>query len=93
MTIASGMVTKIVKVPHSLSASALTTMMPSPAMAMTRMKKMATAAATPASGPTSDRAMSPSDRPPRRVEAHSQNESCTAPARQTPAISQIRPGI
>jgi hypothetical protein len=38
------------------------------------------------------RAMSASERPPRRVEAQSQNESCTAPARHTPPTSHINPG-
>jgi hypothetical protein len=36
--------------------------------------------------------MSASDRPPRRVDAQSQNESWTAPAMQTPPTSQMSPG-
>ena len=86
------MVMKIVNVPHGLSASAFTTTMPRPAMAMTRMNRIETAAVVPATGPTSVRAMSASDRPPRRVDAHSQKKSCTAPAMQTPATSHISPG-
>jgi len=36
--------------------------------------------------------MSESERPPRRTEAQSQKESCTAPARQTPPTSQNQSG-
>ena len=93
MNTASGMVMKIVKVPQALSASALTTMMPRPAMAMTMIRRTAIAAVTPATGPTSERAMSASERPPRRVDAHSQNESWTAPARHTPKTSHSSPGM
>ena len=92
MNTASGIVMKIVNVAHALSASALTTAMPRPAIAMIRMMSTAMAAVAPASGLTSVRAMSASDRPPRRADAQSQNESCTAPARQTPPTSHISPG-
>ena len=92
MKTATGIVMAMVNVPHALSASALTTARPSPAIAMTVMKRIAMPAVRPATGPTSVRAMSASDRPPRLVEAQSQNESCTAPARQTPATSQMSPG-
>ncbi len=50
------------------------------------------AAVKPATGPISIRAISASDAPPRRVDAHRMRQSCTAPARQTPAISQNNPG-
>ena len=92
MNMPMGMVIEIVKVPHALSASALTTMMPRPARVTTMMKRMAIEAARPASGLISSLTISESDRPPRRVEAHRIIESCTAPARQTPATSQISPG-
>ena len=69
MKMASGMVTPIVNVPHALSASALTTAMPRPASAMIMMKRMAMQAVMPAVGLISVRAMSASERPPRRVEA------------------------
>ncbi len=62
----------IVNVAHALSASALTTTIPRPAIAMIRMKRMAMAAVMPAVVLTSLRAMSASERPPRRVDAHSQ---------------------
>ena len=87
-----GMVAPIVNVLHALSASALTTAMPRPASAMTRMARTATAAIVPATGPISVLAMSASERPPRLVDAHRVMKSCTAPARQTPATSQISPG-
>ena len=59
---------------------------------MTMMKRMAMAAVMPATGPISVRAISASERPPRRVDAHRMTKSCTAPARQTPTTSQISPG-
>ena len=59
---------------------------------MTMMKRMATAAVTPATGPISSRAISASERPPRRVEAQRTMKSWTAPARQTPQTSQMSPG-
>ncbi len=59
---------------------------------MTTMKRMATAAVAPATGPISSRVICASERPPRRVEAQSTMKSWTAPARQTPQTSQIRPG-
>jgi hypothetical protein len=71
MKMASGMVTPIVNVPQALSASALTTAMPRPASAITMMKRIAMQAVMPAVGLISERAMSASERPPRRVEAQS----------------------
>ena len=64
-----------VNVAHALSASAFTTARPRPAIATIRMKRTAMPAVTPASGLTSVRAMSDSERPLRRTEAQSQNES------------------
>ena len=92
ISIASGIVIAMVKTPHGLSASALTNATPTPASAMTTMKRMAMAAVKPATGPISIRAISASDLPPRRVDAQSAIMSWTAPARQTPATSQSRPG-
>ena len=71
---ASGIVMPIVKVPHALSASALTTTMPRPASAMTTMKRTAMAPVMPATGPISVRAIS-AERPaaaPRRGPEHDQ---------------------
>ena len=92
ISIASGMVMPMVKVPQALSASALTTASPRPASAMTTMNRMAMAPVVPATGPISVRAISASDRPPRRTEAHSEMKSCTAPAMQTPPTIHSRPG-
>ena len=92
MNIPMGIVMAMVNVPQALSASALTTMMPRPASAIVRMKRIATVPATPATGPISIFTRSARDLPPRLVDAHSTIESCTAPARHTPATSQISPG-
>ena len=46
----------------------------------------------PATGPISVRAISASERPPRRVEAHRMTKSCTAPARQHAADEPDEPG-
>jgi hypothetical protein len=92
MNSASGIVTAIVNTPHGLSASAFTNGTPTPESAITMMKRIAMAAVKPASGPISRRAISASDAAPRRVDAHSVIESCTAPARHTPATSHMSPG-
>jgi hypothetical protein len=92
MNRARGIDVPIVNVPQALSWSALTTASPRPARAITMMKRIATAAVAPATGPISSRVIWASDRPPRRVEAHKMMKSWTAPARQTPATSQMRPG-
>ena len=86
------MLMPIVKVPHALSASAFTTASPRPASAMTTMKRTAMAPVVPATGPISVRAMSASDRPPRRADPQSEMKSWTAPARQHPATIQMKPG-
>ena len=49
-------------------------------------------AMNPVNGLISCLTMSGSDRPPRRTEAHITMESWTAPARHTPATSQMKPG-
>src|SRR5262249_42977972 len=72
--------------------SALTTTNPSPARAMTTMNRMAADTTALAHGPSSLRAISASDLPPRRTDAASTSMSCTAPARQTPITSHNRPG-
>ena len=89
---AIGIVAVIVKRPHGLSRSALTTTSASTASRMIMMAKTATIAATPATGLTSSLAIWPSDLPSRRMDAHRMIMSCTAPPRTTPAISQIVPG-
>ena len=89
---AMGMVAPTVKAPHALSARVRTKMIPRPARAMTRMNSTATMAVVPATDPISDRAISASDRPPRRVDAQRAIMSWTAPARQQPARSHMNPG-
>ncbi len=92
MKIASGIVAAIVKVPHGLLYSALTTTSPSPASAMTMTNMIAMAAMMPANGLISRRAISASDLPPRRTDAQRMTKSWTAPARTTPAMSHRYPG-
>ena len=92
MKMAMGMVAPMVKMPQALSASAFNIAMPRPARAMIRMNRIAMTAVAPATVLISVRAMSASDRPPRRVEAQRISMSCTAPARHTPVSSQMRPG-
>ena len=49
-------------------------------------------AMAPATGPISERIMSPSERPSRRVDRNSTVMSCTAPANTTPARIHSVPG-
>ncbi len=82
----------MVNTPHADSASASTTTRPSPASATTTMPRMATAVMSPRKGPSSSRAISASDRPPRRTEATRMTKSCTAPPRTTPKRIHVYPG-
>ena len=63
MMSAIGIVMPMVKTPHGLFASALTTTMPSPASVTSRMNSTAIIATSPANGLISVRAMSASERP------------------------------
>ena len=92
MRIAIGIVAAMVKRPHGLSRSALTTTSASTASRMIMIAKMAIIAAMPATGFTSSFAICPSDFPSRRIEAQRIRKSCTAPPSTTPAISQMVPG-
>ena len=92
MNIPMGMVMAMVNVPQALSARALTTAMPRPASATVSVKRMAKMPTAPATGPISILTRSASDLPPRLVDAHSTIASWTAPARHTPATSQMKPG-
>ena len=89
---AIGMVAAIVKRPHGLSRSALTTTSASTASRMIMIAKMAIIAAMPATRLTSSFAICPSDLPSRRIDAHRTIMSCTAPPRTTPTMSQSVPG-
>ena len=92
MPSARGMEAARVKTPQEDSASALTTATPKPAKAMTMMNKMATEVTRPASGLTSARAISASERPPRRMDAVRMTKSWTAPPMHTPKRIHKKPG-
>jgi hypothetical protein len=79
----------IVNTPHALSASAPTTTRPSPASAMTTMNRIAAAATRPTPGPSSSRAISASERPPRRTDAVKITRSWVAPPSTTPNRIQM----
>ncbi len=59
----------MVKTPHGLLESALTTTIPRPAMETTSMKRMQIIDTMPANGPISVRAISARERPACRMEA------------------------
>ncbi len=92
MSRAIGIVHAMVKRPHGLSRSALTTTSASTASRMIMIAKIAIIAARPATGLTSSFAICPSDLPSRRTEAHRIKKSCTAPPSTTPAMSHRVPG-
>ena len=92
ITMASGIVTATVNVPHGLSPRAFTTIRPSAARMMIMMASAPMSAMVPATGPISILIISPSDRPSRRMEQKRTTKSCTAPATTTPTRSQIVPG-
>ena len=87
-----GIVQAMVNSPHGLALSAFTTTSASTASRMIMIARMATIAASPATGLTSSFAIWPSDFPSRRSDATRIVKSCTAPPRTTPAISQSVPG-
>ena len=92
MNRAIGMVIVIEKMPHGLSASALTTISASTAMRIAMIARVATRAAVPPMTPSSSRAICPRERPRRRVEKNRTSQSCTAPAAIAPTMIQIVPG-
>ena len=92
MKSAIGMVAAIVKVPHGLSASALTTTSDSTARMMIMIARTPTSASAPGTGPSSIFTISPSDLPSRRTETKSTIMSCTAPASTTPPRIHSVPG-
>ena len=63
-----GIVQKTAKVPHGLPIKALTTTSASTASRIIMISSTPTSAMPPATGPISERTMSPSDRPSRRVD-------------------------
>ncbi|MNE49446.1 hypothetical protein D3C80_1439650 [compost metagenome] len=92
MKTAMGMVAATVKVPHGLSARALTTTRARTARMMTMIISTPTWAMMPGMGPISVRTMSPSERPSRRVDMNRTIMSCTAPARTAPTRIHSTPG-
>jgi hypothetical protein len=89
MPSAMGIDRPMVKTPHADSASAPTTTLPSPARAMTTMKRMAIPVMTPSTGPSSSWAISASDRPLRLTDETRMTKSCTAPPNTTPKRIQV----
>ena len=89
---AIGTVQNTVKVPHGLPFSAFTTTSASTESRMIQISSMPMPAILPATGPISERIMSPSERPSRRVDRNKTVISCTAPAKTTPARIHSVPG-
>jgi phospholipid N-methyltransferase len=92
MISAMGMVQNTVKVPHGLPFRAITTTSASTARTMTQIIRMPMPAIAPGTGPSSERIMSPRERPSRRVDMNRTVMSCTAPANTTPARIHSVPG-
>ena len=92
MNNAIGMVAAILKTPHGLCASAFTTTKAKTARIIIITPSAPSITTTPAKEPSSCFAISPSDRPSRRVEINKTKKSCTAPANTTPTNNQIVPG-
>ena len=92
MTIAIGMVSPTVTVPHGLWLSAFTTTSARTAIRMTMIEKTPTIAANPPTGPISSLAIWPSERPSLRTLPQSTQKSWTAPPRTTPNRIHRVPG-
>ena len=86
---AAGTVTTIVNIPHALSASALTTTLPTLASVATTMKSVAMEVVTPDSSLMLLRASFASDSPSCRTEASRITKSWTAPPRHAPITIQM----
>ena len=92
MKIAIGMVAAILNTPHGLLVKAFTTTKASTARMITITPSAPSMTITPANEPSSCFAISPRERPSRRVEINKTKKSWTAPANTTPTKSQIVPG-
>ena len=92
MNSAIGIVAAMVNSPQGLSANALTTTSARADRIMIMTPNAPSMVMTPAKEPSSCLAISPSERPSRRVEINSTKKSCTAPASMTPTKIQIVPG-
>ncbi|MNP62212.1 hypothetical protein D3C76_1574700 [compost metagenome] len=82
----------MVNKPQGLSARALTTTSASADRMIIITPSAPSMVITPAKAPSSCLAISPSERPSRRVEMNRIRKSCTAPASITPTRIQIVPG-
>jgi len=87
-----GIVQATVNVPQGLPTSALTTTSASTESTMTQISSTPNPATAPATGPISERTMSPSDLPSRRVETNSTVMSWIAPANTAPMRIHKVPG-
>ncbi len=87
-----GMVAATVEVAHGLCFMALTTTRPSTAIRMIMMVITPSSAAMPPMGPSSSRAIWPSERPLRRVEKNRITKSCTQPPSTAPIRIHNVPG-
>ena len=92
ISMAIGMVAKTVEVAHGLCFIALTTTSASTAIRITMIASVPIWAAKPPTGPSSSRAIWPSERPLRRVETNSTSMSCTQPPSTDPIRIQSVPG-
>jgi hypothetical protein len=89
---AIGIVAATVDVAHGLCRIAFTTTRPSTAIRMIMIAMTPISATAPPMGPSSSRAICPSDRPSRRIEQKSETKSCTQPPSTAPIKIQIVPG-
>ena len=92
MKMAIGIVIAMENTPQGLSARALTTTSASTASRITMITSTPMIAAAPPTGPSSSRAICPSERPRRRVEIESTRKSWTQPANTAPSRIQMVPG-
>ena len=92
MTKAMGTVMAMVKKPHGLPFSALTTTRPTTAIMMVMIESTLMSAVKPARLLTSSLAICPSDLPSRRTEQNRTTKSCTAPPKTPPMTIHKIPG-
>ena len=92
MNNAIGIVAAILNTPQGLCASAFTTTSANTARIMIITPNAPSMTTIPAKEPNSCFAISPNERPSRRVEINNTRKSCTAPARTTPTNNQMVPG-
>ena len=89
---AMGIVAPTVEVAHGLCRMALTTTKPSTAIKIIIMANTPIMATAPPKGPSSSRAIWPSERPSRLIEQNRITKSCTQPPRTAPINIHKVPG-